>query len=157
MDAATVALLTADINAQRLTVDRVFDLLQQRCQALSPENPEKLESVAYQIHNFYGAVEDLLKLVATYCENNIADASRWHSLLLRRMTQPIEGVRPSFLSLSTYDNLNQLRAFRHFFRHAYGVPLDFEQLRSNLERVLAVKPLLEQDCDRFLQHLRSPD
>lgn len=36
----------------------------------------RVESVAYQLHTFYNAVEDLLKLVATHFENNISDAAR---------------------------------------------------------------------------------
>ncbi|MEA5620810.1 hypothetical protein VB711_23650 [Cronbergia sp. UHCC 0137] len=155
MDRKDLAMLESDMAAQRVTIDRVFDMLSQRSQNLSPENFEKLESLAYQLHNFYGAVEELLKVVANYCENNISDTSQWHSLLLKRMMQPVQGVRPALLSIESYDLLNALRGFRHFFRHAYGVPLDFLQLESNLHKAVEVKPLLDQDFDRFLQVFRS--
>jgi len=157
MESRELALLEADIAAQRVIINRVFTTLSQRSQNLSPENLEKLESLAYQIHNFYGAVEDLLKVIANYCENNVTDSAQWHSLLLKRMMQPVEGVRPALLSIESYDLLNGLRAFRHFFRQAYGVPLDFSQLQSNLNRVVGVKLLLDEDFDRFLAVLRSPD
>jgi hypothetical protein len=157
MESRELALLEADIAAQRVIINRVFTTLSQRSQNLSPENLEKLESLAYQIHNFYGAVEDLLKVIANYCENNVTDSAQWHSLLLKRMMQPVEGVRPALLSIESYDLLNGLRAFRHFFRHAYGVHLDFSQLQSNLNRVVGVKLLLDEDFDRFLAVLRSPD
>ena len=157
MESKDLALLAADIAAQRVIIDRVFTTLSQRSQNLAPENLEKLESLAYQIHNFYGAVEDLLKVIANYCENNVTDSAQWHSLLLKRMIQPVEGVRPALLSLESYDLLNGLRAFRHFFRHAYGVELDFLQLQSNLNRAIGVKPRLDQDFDRFLAVLRSLD
>jgi hypothetical protein len=155
METRDLALLEADMAAQRLIIDRVFALLSQRSENLSPENLEKLESLAYQLHNFYGAVEELLKVVATYCENNVTDAAQWHSLLLKRMMQPVQGVRPALLSMESYDLLNGLRAFRHFFRHAYGVSLDFSQLQSNLNRAVQVKPQLDKDFDRFLEVLRS--
>ncbi|MEB3337725.1 MAG: hypothetical protein VKJ46_09700 [Leptolyngbyaceae bacterium] len=155
MDTNHLALLETDIAAQRVTIDRVFAMLVQRSQHLSPENLEKLESVAYQLHNFYGSVEELLKVVAASFENNVSDASQWHSLLLKRMMQSVPGVRPALLSMESYDLLNSLRAFRHFFRHAYGVPLDFLQLQSNLNKAMQVKPQLDQDVDRFLQVLRS--
>jgi len=157
MESRELARLEADIAAQRVIINRVFTTLSQRSQNLSPENLEKLESLAYQIHNFYGAVEDLLKVIANYCENNVTDSAQWHSLLLKRMMQPVEGVRPALLSIESYDLLNGLRAFRHFFRHAYGVHLDFSQLQSNLNRVVGVKLLLDEDFDRFLAVLRSPD
>jgi hercynine metabolism small protein len=34
-----------------------------------------MESIAYQLHNFYGGIEELLKVIATHCENNIATRS----------------------------------------------------------------------------------
>ncbi len=106
MELSELVLLEADLAAQRVTIDRIFTTLLQRSQNLSSENPEKLESVAYQIHNLYGAIEEALKVIATYFENNISESAQWHSLLLRRMMQPIQGVRPAVLSLESYDALN---------------------------------------------------
>jgi hypothetical protein len=98
MDTAKLALLKADINAQRMTIDRIFTMLEDRAANLSVESSaEKLESVAYQLHNLYGAVEDFFKVIATYFENNISDSAQWHSHLLQRMTQAVEGVRPAVI------------------------------------------------------------
>jgi hypothetical protein len=129
-------------------------MLEERAEKLSSKNPETLESIAYQLHNLDGAVEELLKLVAAYFENNVADTSRWHSLLLQRMTQQIEDVRPAVISTESYQLLNALRAFRHFFRHAYGVPIDVAQLQSNLDRARGLRPLLDRDLNSFLEILR---
>jgi hypothetical protein len=148
-----LAILKADIAAQRQLIDRVFRVLEQRSTGLAPNNPEKLESVAYQLHNGYSAIEDLLKLIATCFENNMSETARWHSLLLQRMTQPIEGVRPAAISMESYGLLNALRAFRHFFRHAYGIPIDFAQLQSNLDKARQLKPLLDEDMDGFIQSI----
>jgi len=155
MEENDLAVLKADIAAQRRVIEQVFVLLEQRATGLAPDNPEKLESVAYQLHNGYSAIEDLLKLIATYFENNVSDTARWHSLLLQRMTQPIEGVRPAVISLESYGLLNALRAFRHFFRHAYGVPIDFAQLQSNLNKARQLKPMLNQDLEDFVQTLNE--
>ncbi len=152
MDSDQLSLIRADINAQKYIIDQVFSIVEARSQGINPDNLEKLESLAYQIHNFYGAVEELLKIIATHFENNINDTSRWHSLLLKRMTQPIENIRPALLSPKSYDFLNNLRAFRHFFRHAYGVSLNYFQLIDNLDRVMLVKPLLDQEISDFLKY-----
>lgn len=152
MDNGKLALFKTDIKAQQQTIKRVFVMLENRAQNLSSDNLEKLESVAYQIHNFYCAVEELLKIIATYCENNISDSSQWHSQLLKRMLEPVPGVRPALLSWDSYEKLNNLRAFRHFFRHAYGVTLDFAQLEANLNKALEVQAVLEQEVlDFFLR------
>jgi hypothetical protein len=70
------------------------------------------------------------------------------------MTRAIAGVRPAFLSQSNFEALNALRGFRHFFRHAYGVPIEYEQLTVNLNRVREALSMLEQDVERFLQQLQ---
>ncbi|MGJ3247568.1 MAG: hypothetical protein ACFE0I_16025 [Elainellaceae cyanobacterium] len=117
-----LAVLKADILAQRQAIERVFALLEERSKGLAPGNPEKLEGVAYQLHNSYSAIEDLLKLIASYFENNVSNTSHWHSLLLQRMTQSIDGVRLAVISTESYGLLNSLRAFRHFFDMLMGFP-----------------------------------
>jgi hypothetical protein len=107
-----------------------------------------------KFHNFYNAIEDLLKIVAAHFENQIADTARWHTLLLQRMSQEISGIRPAFLAQESYLLLNSLRGFRHFFRHAYGVPIDYEQLQINLNKARQLYSYLEQDLDRFFAALQ---
>jgi hypothetical protein len=116
---------------------------------------KQLESVAYQLHNVYAAAESLLEIVATHFENHIADASRWHSALLLRMAQPIQGVRPPLLSGETLRLLDTLRGFRHFFRHAYATTIDPVQLMSNLEKARQLRSKLSADVEHFLEQLAS--
>ncbi len=67
------------------------------------DTPGQLDSVAYQLHNYYGAVENLLKMVATAFENQIGMGGEWHRTLLLRMSQPVLGIRPAFLTEPTLD------------------------------------------------------
>ncbi len=138
---------------QMAVVKSVSVLIKERARGLHKDDPVRLESVAYQIHNFYNAIEDLLKIVASHFENQISDNARWHSLLLKRMSQEIPGIRPMFISQESYLLLNSLRGFRHFFRHAYGVPIDYEQLQINLNKAVQLYSCLEQDLNKFLEVL----
>jgi hypothetical protein len=115
MDEATFILLTADIRAQMSLIKEIFAKLEQRTTGLQPEDEVCLESVAYQLHNLYNAIEDLFKIVANYFENQINDTAHWHIQLLRRMQHDIPGVRPALVSHESYVLLNALRSFRHFF------------------------------------------
>ena len=124
MDAGTLAVFKADMAAQGQAVERVLALLEKRSQGLTAGAEEWLESAAYQLHNFYSAVEDWLKLIATAFDNNVSDTAQWHSALLRRMTQPVEGVRPAVLALEIYQLLNALRSFRLFFVMPMGCRLN---------------------------------
>jgi len=96
----------------------------------------------------------LLKLIAAHFENQITDTVRWHSALLQRMTQEVEGIRPALLSQETYLNLNALRGFWHFFHYAYGVPVDYAQLKINLDKAQSLSLGLEQDIEKFLEALQ---
>jgi hypothetical protein len=88
-----------------------------------------VESVGYQLHNLYCAFENLFKILAGAFENHIDDKSKYHIELLKRMTIGIDEVRPPLLSPEVCALLDNLRSFRHFFRHAYS--FDWEMIFLN--------------------------
>lgn len=155
MDKNGLIILITDVNAQMDLIKTISERLKQRAMDLTADDIIRLESVAYQIHNLYNATEDLFKIIATYFENNISDTTRWHSALLQRMTQSIPEIRPALFSQKTYSILNSLRGFRHFFRHAYGSILEYEQLKINLDKAMNLYTLLETDVNNFIQELSS--
>jgi hypothetical protein len=151
MDKEILILLTSDVEAQMRLINNIFSKLEERAQGLQPDDEARLESAAYQIHNLYNAIEDLFKVIADYFENQLSDTPHWHIRLLRRMSHDIAGVRPALLSEESYLLLNSLRSFRHFFRHAYAAPIDYEQLTINLDKARRLHPLIERDVARFLR------
>lgn len=150
-----LTVLESDLNNQMILIEQVAHTLEERVAGEWRNDPIRMESIAYQIHNLYNAVEDLLKFVAAHFENNIADASRWHTELLRRMEREIAGVRPALLSEECFLLINGIRSFRHFFRHAYNVPIDPDLLQVNLNKARRVHPCLAQDVNHFLQQLKD--
>ena len=155
MDSVSLSVLTAEIEAQLDKINQVFNILEERVQASSPKSPGSQESVAYQLHNVYNAIEYLMEIVAKAFENHISDASRWHTHLLDRMNLEIKGVRPALLSSDIIPLLHELRAFRHFFRHAYGVPLEFKRIEQNLQKARQINPLLVRDTKLFLKKIQA--
>lgn len=152
MDAKEVMILTTDLTTQMVVIDEVFINLEDRAQNFNADDVRQLESVAYQIHNIYNAIEDLLRLVAAHFENQISD-----SALLQHMTQPVPGVRPALLTKDTFRLLNALRGFRHFFRHAYIATVDPVQLQSNLHKAQQAYQLLHNDVSHFLAQLQTAE
>ncbi|MCD6128256.1 hypothetical protein J7J35_00915 [Candidatus Bipolaricaulota bacterium] len=150
MEKERLSTLKAAIEAQLGEIDRVYERIEKR---RTGQGPAYIESLAYQLHNLYCAYEDLFKIVAEYFENQIEDETRWHQELLWRMTLSIEGVRPALLSRESFRLLDSLRAFRHFFRHAYTYELDPRKVRLVLEDALAVRKKVLDDVHRFLQAL----
>ena len=67
----------------------------------------------------------------------------------QRMLVEIEGVRPGLLSSSGYRLLNELRGFRHVFRHAYSYGLDNERVNALLRKILDQKDIVISDLQTF--------
>lgn len=154
MDAQEFLILETDVAAQLALIDDVFANLEDRAGDFDADDARQMESVAYQIHNTYSACEDLLRLLAAHFEYQIGDASRWHSALLQRMTQPIPGVRPAPLTKETFLLLDVLRGFRFFFRHAHAATVVSEQVQFNLGRARQAHHCLHRDLSTFLEQLK---
>ncbi len=99
-------------------------------------------ALAYTIHNIYGVIEGYCLRVAKFYENGL-DSDSWHSDLLRRMTLSIPELRPALLGKELWYQLDDLRAFRHKFRHLYARPID-------PTRVMAVQDQVEPAVSGFL-------
>ena len=155
MDTNKLILLKVDLDAQMNEIAKIHEKLLNRIAKIKTDDEAILESIAYQIHNLYCAAEDLLKIIASCFENNISNSGQWHSLLLQRMSMEIPGIRPALLSPNTYSILNNLRGFRHFFRHAYGANVEYEHLKINWEKALNLKENLEKDMNKFLSLLNN--
>jgi len=61
----------------------------------------------------------------------------------------IEGIRPGLLSNAGYKLLNELRGFRHVFRHAYSYGLDKERVSALLGKILDQKDIVIIDLQTF--------
>jgi len=68
-------------------------------------------------------------------------------------------IRPALLAKESFELLDELRGFRHLFRHAYTYPLDSEklaQLKHKIEKKWGCVQLDLQRFEAFLEkHLES--
>jgi hypothetical protein len=99
-----------------------------------------LDSVALNLHSFYGGVERLFTLVAGVIDGSVPTGSTWHQALLQQMAMDLPGVRPPIFSASTIALLDEYRAFRHVVRNVYAFQLDparLQQLVREAPRMLA--------------------
>ena len=116
---------------------------------------EMIESAGYWMHNLYSAYEDLFKLVSGFWENNLAVDGDFHVNLLKRMILDIQDVRPPLLSEDSYRILNELRGFRHVFRHAYSYGLDGERVKFLLRKTLKNEKDILKDLKTFRSKVES--
>ncbi len=117
-------------------------------------DPNLLARAAVALHHGYGAIESALARIAkVFCTEPAG--GNWHRSLLETMSMEVPGIRPAILTPTNLPALRDLLAFRHFFRHAYSVPLDPARLCSLRERVNEVRPQLLADFDRLDAWLAS--
>jgi len=133
--------------------------MDQTRQGIEPDRPPSLQekaAIGYLLHNLYSAFENIFKNIATTFGNMIGEPQTWHAALLRRMTLEIEGVRPRVIGPEDYDALDELRRFRHIFRHAYALELDWERMELVLHKLdSGLRPGYREEFNAFLQFLEE--
>jgi hypothetical protein len=146
-----ILVFLAEFDYQVEQIKEIYITLQRKVPSLErqPVTQELVESAGYWLHNLYSAYEDLFKLVAGFWENSLSLDGEFHVQLLKRMLLNIKDVRPALLSGVGYRILNELRGFRHVFRHAYSYGLDDERVNSLLRKVLGQEDTVIKDLQTF--------
>lgn len=123
---------------------------------LAPDADEDtLIVIAYYLHNLYNAFENIFQNIAATFENSVDELDRWHAQLLERMRLDTMPLRPEVIDDAAYDALDELRRFRHLFRHAYGVELDPLRLQLVMNKALALKVIYAGQLGRFIEFLHG--
>ena len=153
MDEGAFSVLDAELQARCREVDRIANRIEERRRTFDRESASEVDSLAYQLHNLYSAFEQLFDEVARFFENRI-DEARYHADLIRRMQLEIRGIRPALLSEATASGLDELRRFRHLFRHAYATDLEPAKVAKLAAKTPGIRSAFGQDFERFLTRLR---
>ncbi|MFH1571817.1 MAG: hypothetical protein ABIL09_27755 [Gemmatimonadota bacterium] len=143
--------LKSDIEAELAGIGRIYGSLRDAPSA--PREPDAVIVTGYHLHNLYNAFESMFRLVAAAFENDVPDTGRWHRLLLERMGRQIEGVRPPLLSPAAVQALDELRRFRHLFRHLYQAKLEPAGVVKALEQARSLERLYLDEVKAFLSFL----
>ncbi len=119
-----------------------YNLLHQKLTLITPDEFDYV-ALAYTIVNLYSLIENYFLRIAKTFENNL-EQNRWHKHLLQRMTLDIPAIRPAFMERQDYPFFDELRAFRHVFRHIYQSELD-------TDRLFALDSKIPQGVERFYE------
>jgi uncharacterized protein YutE (UPF0331/DUF86 family) len=146
-----ILVFLAEFDFQVKQIRDIYKTLQKKLPLIEKQQvaQESVESAGYWLHNLYSAYEDLFNLVAGFWENSLSTDGNYHVQLLKRMLLNIKDVRPALLSEACYRILNELRGFRHVFRHAYTYGLDEERVSTLLRKILRQKDPVIKDLQTF--------
>jgi uncharacterized protein YutE (UPF0331/DUF86 family) len=144
--ASLAAVISRDIESIR----RLEPLLE-RLQAQASYSTRS--GVAYALHNIYNALENSFDQISRTFENHVVDPTGWHRELMLKMFLDVPGIRPSVLPEAVRVMLNDLRSFRHIFRHGYDFELDAAKLNSLVQGWQSDGPTVLEALARFQQWL----
>lgn len=107
--------------------------------------------IALRIHNIYNGMEQVWEDIALRIDGEKPDGEGTHAALLEQMMASSSN-RPAMITpdeLAAYDDL---RRFRHLFRHSYGIDLRPAEV---LEKFLSIRETVWPGFLGSLEKLRS--
>lgn len=146
-----LARLRAEMRADRDAMARCVADVEMALQAWGDQAPERpyLVLAAVGLHGWYTALESMIERVARTLDGAVPRGETWHRDLLSQAVVELPQTRPSILPRTLLPSLVALLAFRHFFRHAYGVDLDPVRLRAEMDRMKALERPVADALDAF--------
>lgn len=148
-----LAVLKSEISVDRDKINRLFEKFSLSWDTFQEQGEYAyLVEAAFYVNQLYSGFERIFKNIANTFENSI-DETSWHKSLLDRMKIAIEDIRPAVISEDNFKYLDELRAFRHFFRHTYDLDLDKEKFSIVAVRALKLKESYNSDIDKFLNFI----
>jgi hypothetical protein len=134
-------------------LDRLFERFETSYDRYSQRKEYSiLVESAFYVNRLYTGFERIFQNIAAVFENTI-EKSSWHKSLLDRIAIPIENIRPAVISKDNYGPLNELRAFRHFFRHTYDFDLEDEKFAIVASKTRELKKTYKKDTEKFLRFI----
>jgi hypothetical protein len=152
---ADLVALRSDLAAGVVSLVRLAESIRREHQEWTTDSPEKqrLAYAAWRIHGWYTRLEDVLSQIARRLDQRSVGGARSHADLLQLATDDAPGLRGPVFDPEIRTDLDQLRGFRHFFRHCTDVELDPKQVNSSVERVLRIDAKVIEALHRLDSHV----
>lgn len=117
--------------------------------------PYFIASAAFDLQDFYTAVERLLKAAAGMFDPPLPTGEASEFELLYQMKADLPGGRPAILSLESYEALLEYQLFRTVARRIYSFELRPERVIELANAVHRTYEVTSRDLLRFADHLDS--
>ncbi|MBO1348883.1 MAG: nucleotidyltransferase domain-containing protein [Hormoscilla sp. GUM202] len=144
------------VEDELITLSRVVNNTTDFMERLSdPPSQLELRGLASYLHDFYTGIESIFRRIAVRLDKNLPGGEFSHVNLLNQMSEIREGVRPAVIDEQLKLRLRDYLNFRHFFRHAYGYELNWNQMRLKLIIMPETLEMLRQQLMCFFDELAS--
>jgi predicted nucleotidyltransferase len=140
------------IEDELVSLQRVVESTEEALASLS-EDPSQFElhGLAAYLHQFYTGVESIFERIVVGLEEGLPRGEYWHVDLLNQMAEEQAGKRPVVIDAPLHARLREYLRFRHFFRHAYGYTLQWNQMRWKVENMADTLTMLRAQLRVFFE------
>jgi uncharacterized protein YutE (UPF0331/DUF86 family) len=140
--------LLEELEAEKEKIIATIDELQKILQTKRKEFVE-LAAIATCLLNFYNGIENLFKRTLNYIKIPLPTSETFHRDLLDLT------VKHNLISQELSVQLDEYRAFRHFFVHGYGILLKEAPLQTLAQDIFSVWQEFENQFNEFLTSLNK--
>jgi len=151
--------LIGDLDDKMVSVDsiasKIYSLGQEIDGTSGKISEERLMAVAGYLHHFYAGIEDILARIVKTVDGCLPGSGDWHSELLYVASRKTPGIRPAIISLEMHEVLNEYKAFRHLFRHAYAKELRWRKMDHMVLDINQVWSSCESSVKEFIAFLQK--
>ena len=100
-----------------------------------------MTTIATVVHNIYHGLEEVMKVVCENVDGHVPEGASSHQNILDQVAASQGNIREALVSQDMYDDLYDLKGFRHVFNHGYAINLKEPRVIESLERLDKVLPL----------------
>lgn len=150
--------LIADIDADLKIIKSEIESIKRKLQRLNTEkDPENIDShikaVAGSLHSIYTGYESIIERIIRAIDGETPLGSDYHLKLLRRALTEIPEIRPPIISKDSFSLLDDLRTYRHKFRHIYLYLISPKKIIELAEKGIESFEYFSHDIEKFKSFL----
>lgn len=152
--------LIVDIDADLEIIRKEVDSIKRKLIRLKTEkDPENIDShikaIAGSLHSIYTGYESIIERIVRALDGETPLGKDYHLKLLRRAITEIPHCRPSIITRETFIILDELRTYRHKFRHIYIYMISPSRIIELAEQGIKSFESFNRDIEKFKEFLRS--
>lgn len=151
---ADLLVLAAELESHLARVEREAKSIEELQSAALPDR-RTLWAIAGHLQALYMGCETVLSRALEKFEGLPSAGPDSQVRILQAAALDVPELRPSVVRQETAQALHPYRAFRHFFRHAYGVELAWDKMSRKVRDASSTFAQFAEDIRAFCAFLRS--